>query len=69
MWGSKVYKNRQAISLATSSIFYEVEHEIQKGFDQTILNKHILPVVINDLVIIFNLLKSCIIYFFIVLYR
>ena len=52
MWGSKVYKNRQAISHATSTIFYEIEHEIQKGFDQTILNKYILPVVIDDLVII-----------------
>ena len=57
MWGSKIYQNRQAIYNATFPIFYETQHEIQKGFDQTMLNKYLLPLTINDSVMILFVLS------------
>ena len=52
MWGAKIYQNRQAILSASFKIFYETEHKFEYGFDQTMLQKYIWPLAINDSVIV-----------------
>ena len=47
-WGAKLYQNRKAILEASQKIFYETEHKMKYGFDQTVLNTYIWPLAIND---------------------
>ena len=49
-WGVKTHQNREAISKAAKSIFYEAKHELAYGFDQTMLNKYLTPIANNDVV-------------------
>ena len=48
MWGAKIYQNRHAILRASSNIFYEIEHKIEYGFDQKMLDTFIWPLTINN---------------------
>ena len=56
MWGVKTHQNREAISQAAEIIFYETQHEIAHGFDQTMLNTHLISLANNDVVIVLNFL-------------
>ena len=49
-WGVKTHQNREAISKAAKIIFYETEHIINYGFDQSMLNTHLTSLAINDVV-------------------
>ena len=48
MWGAKIYQNRHAILRASYNIFYEIEHKIEYGFDQKMLDTFIWPLTINN---------------------
>lgn len=50
LWGVKIHQKRQAILEVSEMIFYETQHKIVYGFDETILTKFIWPLAVNDAV-------------------
>lgn len=63
MWGLKIYQKRQAIVKAASSIFYETQHLMIYGFDQSIINNYLKPLTVNDSVQIFHSVQNYILKF------
>ena len=49
----KIHQERQAILQVSEMIFYETQHQLIYGFDETILTKFIWPLAIDDAVFIF----------------
>ena len=49
----KIHQKRQAILQVSEMIFYETQHQLIYGFDETILTKFIWPLAIDDAVFIF----------------
>jgi hypothetical protein len=48
MWGAKIYQRRLAIKDAAMQLFKDVEHQLKKEFDQTMLKNIIWPLAIDD---------------------